>query len=74
MSQKDNLRLKGRGAQGSVSNRFNKQHYEADHELSDFSLEELEEGIKTEGSISLFFGNTQTASTAPTVFFASGKV
>ena len=48
MGQKDNLKLKGRGAQGSVQNRFNKQHYEADHEHSDFSLEELESSVKTQ--------------------------
>lgn len=48
MSQKDNLKLKGRGAQAAVQNRFNKHQYEAEHDHSDFSLEELETGIRTQ--------------------------
>ncbi|UKN03200.1 PA0069 family radical SAM protein [Paracrocinitomix mangrovi] len=47
MNQKKQLKLKGRGAQSTVQNKFNKFHYEADHDLSDFSLEELEQGVKT---------------------------
>ncbi|MEZ4922017.1 MAG: PA0069 family radical SAM protein [Crocinitomicaceae bacterium] len=41
-----NMKIKGRGAQVDIPNRFNKTTYH-DHDLSDFSFEEEEEGVQT---------------------------
>ncbi|MBD3636322.1 MAG: PA0069 family radical SAM protein [Crocinitomicaceae bacterium] len=47
MGQKEHQKVKGRGAQSSVHNKFQKHSYENDHELVDFSLDELENEAKT---------------------------
>lgn len=45
MSQRRN-HIKGRGAQSSVKNKFEKQHYVHEHDMVDFSSDELE-NVKT---------------------------
>ena len=47
MKQQDHLKIKGRGAQAKLNNKFEQHQYDHEHELMDFSVEELQAGVKT---------------------------